>query len=62
MEGNIITTQEIFTFVHKGLDDQGKVRGSFHFQGVRPRFLDKFAVYNISVNQEIFNPDKAVEV
>jgi len=62
MEGNIITTQEIFSFVHKGLDDQGKVRGHFHFQGVRPRFLDKFAVYNISVSQDIFNPDKVVEV
>ncbi len=62
MEGNIITTQEIFSFVHKGLDEKGKVRGYFHFQGIRPRFLEKFALYNIAVNQEIFNPERMAEV
>jgi pilus assembly protein CpaF len=62
MEGNIITTQEVFSFVPTGLDDAGKVKGYFRFHGVRPRFLQKFAVYNIPFNQDVFNSDKRMEV
>jgi pilus assembly protein CpaF len=62
MEGNVITTQEIFNFVPTGLDEKGKVRGYFQFHGVRPRFLEKFAVNNIPVSMDVFNPDKKLAV
>lgn len=62
MEGNVITTQEVFNFVPTGLDEKGKVRGYFQFNGVRPRFLEKFAVNNIPVSMDVFNPDKKLAV
>ncbi|MBW1748735.1 MAG: CpaF family protein, partial [Deltaproteobacteria bacterium] len=37
--------------------EDGKVQGHFRFHGVRPRFLDKFAVSGISVPRDIFDPD-----
>jgi len=62
MEGNIITTQEIFSFNPTGLDEKGRVKGYFRFNGVRPKFVDKFAHYSIEVDRNIFNPDKVTEV
>jgi pilus assembly protein CpaF len=62
MEGNVITTQEIFSFVPKGMDESGKVNGYFHFHGVRPKFLNKFALYNIPINHDIFDPDRTAPV
>ena len=62
MEGNIITLQEIFSFLQTGISEDGKVEGHFRFHGVRPRFVDKFAVAGISIPREIFDPDKIFEV
>jgi pilus assembly protein CpaF len=62
MEGNIITLQEIFSFRQTGILEDGKVQGHFRFHGVRPRFLDKFAVSGISVPRDIFDPDKVFEI
>jgi pilus assembly protein CpaF len=62
MEGNIITLQEIFSFRQTGITEDGKVQGHFRFHGVRPRFLDKFAVSGISVPRDVFNPDKIFEI
>jgi len=62
MEGNIITLQEIFSFRQTGISEDGKVQGHFRFHGVRPRFLDKFAVSGISVPRDIFDPDKVFEI
>ena len=62
MEGNIITLQEIFSFQQTGIAEDGKVEGHFKFHGVRPRFIDKFATFGISVPREIFDPDRVFEV
>ena len=62
MEGNIITLQEIFSFRQTGISEDGKVEGHFRFHGVRPRFVDKFAVAGISIPREVFDPDKIFEV
>ena len=62
MEGNVITTQEIFSFTPTGVDEKGRVRGYFRFNGVRPRFVDKFIQVGIEVDRSVFNPDKVVEV
>ena len=42
MEGDIITMQEIFSFKQTRVDAQGNVKGFFKFQGVRPKFIEKF--------------------
>jgi pilus assembly protein CpaF len=62
MEGDIITLQEIFSFRQTGISKDGKVEGHFRFHGVRPRFVDKFAVAGIHIPREVFDPDKIFEV
>ena len=62
MEGNVITTQEIFAFHQKGVDAEGKVRGIFRFQGVRPKFVEKFKVLGIDIAPDVFDPNKVVEI
>ena len=62
MEGNVITTQEIFSFHQKGVDAEGKVRGIFRFQGVRPKFVEKFKVLGIDIAPGAFDPNKVVEI
>ncbi len=43
MEGEIVSMQEIFTFERRGLDESGRVRGTFRATGIRPKFADKLA-------------------
>jgi pilus assembly protein CpaF len=62
MEGNIITLQEIFSFKQTHLDEKGNVKGVFKFQGVRPKFIEKFNVFGIKIPNNLFNPDIAIEV
>ena len=62
MEGNIITMQEIFSFKQTSVDEEGKVRGYYQFHGVRPRFTDRLAVAGVPVPDDIFSPDKVVQV
>jgi len=62
MEGRIITMQEVFAFNQTGIDGQGNVKGSFKFQGVRPKFLEKFKVSGIQLQKELFDPDMVFQV
>jgi pilus assembly protein CpaF len=62
MEGNIITVQEIFSFRQRTVDSSGRVRGQFVFQGVRPKFIDKFHIAGIRVSSELFDPTRPIEV
>ncbi len=39
MEGDIITTQELFSYKFEGEGPDGKLRGSFESTGLRPHFL-----------------------
>ncbi len=41
MEGDMISTQEIFRFRRMGLSPEGKVLGKFEASGVRPMFAEK---------------------
>ena len=40
MEGDIITTQDIFEYVVEGLDADGRVKGHFRCTGIRPHCMD----------------------
>ena len=54
MEGNTITMQEIFCFEQTGVDSNGRVEGSFHMQGVMPRFFEKFKAHGVTIPYDMF--------
>ena len=62
MEGDVITTQEVFSFKQTGMTDGGKVRGRFQFSGIRPRFIDKFDIAGIKIRRGLFEQSNLVEV
>jgi pilus assembly protein CpaF len=47
MEGDIITTQELFAFQYEGETVEGKLRGVFKSSGVRPYFLPRAQYYGL---------------
>ncbi|OGQ82122.1 MAG: pilus assembly protein CpaF [Deltaproteobacteria bacterium RIFCSPLOWO2_12_FULL_57_22] len=55
MEGNVVTTQLIFEFDQKGVED-GKVSGEFVATGVRPHFLDRLERYGFKMPNTHFMP------
>ena len=62
MEGNVITMQEIFSFQQTRLDSNRQVKGFFKFQGVRPKFIEKFKISGIDVPPDLFDPNRTVEI
>jgi pilus assembly protein CpaF len=62
MEGDTISTQEIFKFVRTGADADGKVRGYFCATGVRPKFYEHIIAFGLSLPEDTFNPEKRLEV
>jgi pilus assembly protein CpaF len=62
MEGNTITMQEIFSFEQLGINEKGAVKGRFRASGVRPRFLERFKAFNISVPGDLFEPRNITEI
>ncbi|MDA3789360.1 MAG: CpaF family protein [Desulfobacula sp.] len=62
MEGNMITMQEIFSFKQSRIDNKGNVKGSFGFNGIRPKFLDKFKIAGLDSKNNTFDPSFRVEV
>ncbi len=47
MEGDIITTQDLFTFEFEGEDADGKLVGKFVSSGLRPNFTPKAAYFGL---------------
>jgi pilus assembly protein CpaF len=47
MEGDVITTQELFTFQFQGETTDGKLRGVFQSSGIRPHFLPRAEYYGL---------------
>jgi len=62
MEGNVITLQEIFSFEQTGIDPEGNVRGRFKFQGIRPKFTERFKAAGIQIPPDLFELETCVEV
>jgi pilus assembly protein CpaF len=60
LEENIISMQDIFNFVRKGIGPDGRVVGSFQPSGIRPKFLDRLLVAGIMLPAELF--ERTVEV
>ncbi len=47
MEGDVITTQELFSYVFEGEDNSGRLVGRFDFAGVRPAFTEKAEYFGL---------------
>jgi pilus assembly protein CpaF len=47
MEGDVITTQDLFTFEYQGETRDGRLIGEFKSSGVRPRFLQRAGYYGL---------------
>jgi pilus assembly protein CpaF len=47
MEGDIVTTQELFRYKYEGEDRNGKLIGTFEPAGVRPHFAEKAAYFQL---------------
>ena len=54
MEGDVISTQEIFAFKQEGVDAQGRVVGRFMASGFTPRFYEDLQARGLPVNMNIF--------
>ncbi len=54
MEGDMIATQELFTFRREGVDADGNVLGSFVSTGIRPRFLDDMKTSSYAIDLKAF--------
>ena len=49
MEGEIVTTQEIFRFRRRGVTPEGKIVGAFEPTGVRPLFAEKLKIAGVEI-------------
>jgi pilus assembly protein CpaF len=59
-EEDIISMQDVFTFVRKGIGPDGKVIGAFTPSGIRPKFLERLRIAGIVLPTDIF--EQSVEV
>lgn len=54
MEGDVITTQEIFRYRRRGVSDDGTVLGNFEATGVRPMFMEAINARGIELPADLF--------
>ena len=47
MEGDVITTQDLFLYQYQGEDKDGRLRGTFQSTGLRPHFLPRAEYYGL---------------
>ncbi|MFQ5970773.1 MAG: CpaF family protein [Alphaproteobacteria bacterium] len=47
MEGDVVTTQDLFNFVYEGEDNSGRLIGRFESTGVPPHFAEKAEYYGL---------------
>jgi len=54
MEGDQVTTQDIFLFEKTGIGENGRVKGRFRATGIRPKFYDRLAASGIHLPASLF--------
>lgn len=54
MEDDIITMQDTFIFDRSGIDETGKVRGTFRATGAKPHFAERLATAGCRLSPAIF--------
>jgi pilus assembly protein CpaF len=60
MEGEMIAMQDIFVFERKGIDENGKVRGTFRATGIRPKFTERLLTGGHKLRSAIFESSMEV--
>jgi pilus assembly protein CpaF len=59
MEGEIISTQDIFSFEPRGTNEDGKLMGTFSCANIRPKIIDSFESRGISL-PKAFTPENVM--
>jgi pilus assembly protein CpaF len=54
MEGEVVTTQEVYRFKRRGVTPEGRIIGQFEATGVRPMFTDRLRVSGIELPARMF--------
>jgi pilus assembly protein CpaF len=54
MDGDSVAMRDIFEFERTGIDEGGKVRGSFRATGIRPQFAERLAVAGARLRPALF--------
>ena len=54
MEGEVVTTQEVYRFKRRGVTPEGRIIGQFEATGVRPTFTDRLRVSGIELPARMF--------
>jgi pilus assembly protein CpaF len=58
MEGDVITTQDLFLFDYgMGVDENGMYKGRLKATGIRPSFSDRLMDYGVNLPAELFAPE-----
>jgi len=57
MEGDIITTAQIFRFDRRGIDTEGNVIGSFTATGLVPKFQERLHRHGIEIDLAVYRPN-----
>jgi pilus assembly protein CpaF len=57
LEGDVITTQDLFIFKQTGIGPEGKVLGQYQATGIVPRFVHELKTRGIAVDLGIFRGD-----
>jgi pilus assembly protein CpaF len=53
MEGDVITTQEIYQFRRRGIGPDGMVVGHFETTGIRPHFVERLTVAGVDLPPQL---------
>jgi pilus assembly protein CpaF len=60
MDENVISMQEIFSFVRKGIGPNGKILGAFKPSGIRPKFLERLRTAGVLLPASLFETSMEV--
>lgn len=58
MEGDVITSQEIFYYDRQGVNSDGSVQGRFRATGVRPKWAERLKAYGVNLPEDLFDPNR----
>jgi pilus assembly protein CpaF len=55
MEGDVVTTQEVYRFRRRGITAEGQVVGQFEATGVRPLFVERLKISGVDLPPQMFD-------
>ncbi len=58
LEGEVVTSHEIFRFHRSATERDGTIQGHFMATGIRPKFMQEFETRGIEVPSLAFDPDR----